>query len=174
VLFQRHAESISRYVTRRVGPQVAEDIVAETFLAAFRQRGSYDLTRAEARPWLYGMAANLIRRYQRDETRWLRAMLRTGIDPIAESATDLAEASVAAGENSRAVAGALAGLSPQQRDVVLLVTWAELTYDQAADALGVPTGTVRSRMNRARTHLCAALAAVHSHERDRKQEVSHG
>ncbi len=158
VIFQRHAAEIGRYVTRRLGRDLAEDVVADTFLAAFRQRDDYDLSRADARPWLHGIAANLIRRRHRDEERQLKALERTGVDPVAESAADLAEARLAAGETSRAVAGALAQLNPGQRDVVLLVTWAELTYDQVAEALGVPEGTVRSRMNRARSRLRTALA----------------
>lgn len=85
LLFHRHAASLSRYATRRLGPQLAEDIVADTFLTAFRQRDRYDPSRADARPWLYGIAANLIRRYHRDETRWLQALERTGIDPVADS-----------------------------------------------------------------------------------------
>jgi RNA polymerase sigma factor (sigma-70 family) len=173
VLFRRHAEGISRYVTRRLGPQLAEDIVAETFLTAFRERSRYDLARTDAMPWLYGIAANLVRRHHRDEIRWLRALAQTGCDPIAQSAADLAEDRLTADAVGRAVAAALAGLSARHREVVLLVAWAELTYDQAAEALGVPAGTVRSRMNRARHQLRASLADVHSCQRDRGQEVSH-
>jgi RNA polymerase sigma factor (sigma-70 family) len=160
LLFRRHAGSISRYVTRRLGPDVAEDIVAETFLAAFRQRGSYDLNRPDARPWLYGIAGNLVRRHHRDEVRQLRALERTGTDPVAESFADRLDARLTADAASRAVAAAIASLNSGQRDVVLLVTWAELSYDQVAEALGVPAGTVRSRMNRARTRLRAALGDV--------------
>jgi RNA polymerase sigma factor (sigma-70 family) len=172
-LFRRHAEGISRYATRRLGPHLAEDIVAETFLTAFRERHRYDPARADAMPWLYGIAANLIRRHHRDEVRWLRALARTGCDPIAESAADLAEARLTADAASRAVAAALAALGPRQRDVVLLVTWAELTYDQAAEALGIPAGTVRSRMNRARQQLRASLAGVQHADHDRHREASH-
>lgn len=160
LLFRRHAASISRYVTRRLGPDAAEDIVAETFLAAFRQRGSYDLNRPDARPWLYGIAGNLVRRHHRDEVRQLRALERTGTDPVAESVADRLDARLTADAASRAVAAAIASLNSGQRDVVLLVTWAELSYDQVAEALGVPAGTVRSRMNRARTRLRAALGDV--------------
>jgi RNA polymerase sigma factor (sigma-70 family) len=160
VLFRRHAAGIGRYVTRRLGPQAAEDIVAETFLVAFRRRAAYDVARADARPWLHGIAANLIRRQYRDEERKLRALARSGVDPLAESAAVRAEARLAADEASRSVSAALAALSPEQRDVVLLITWAELTYDQVAEALGIPEGTVRSRMSRARSRLRAALAAV--------------
>jgi RNA polymerase sigma factor (sigma-70 family) len=161
VLFQRHALGLSRYVTRRLGPGMAEDIVAETFLAAFRQRARYDLTRPDARPWLYGIAGNLVRRHARDEIQMLRALQRTGVDPVTESFTEAADARVGAGAAFPVIAAALASLSREQRDVVLLVAWADLSYDQVAEALGVPEGTVRSRLNRARTRLRAALAPVH-------------
>jgi DNA-directed RNA polymerase specialized sigma24 family protein len=65
MLFRRHAPRIQRYVVRRLGQDAADDIVAETFLLAFRQRDSYDQTRADARPWLYGIATNLIGRHRR-------------------------------------------------------------------------------------------------------------
>jgi RNA polymerase sigma factor (sigma-70 family) len=160
LLFRRHAGHIARYAARRLGAGPAEDIVAETFLAAFRQRGGYDVTRPDARPWLYGIAGNLIRRHYRDEIRELRALERTGTDPVAESFTDQADSRLAADAASRAVAAAIASLDPGQRDVLLLITWAGLTYDQVAEALGVPEGTVRSRMSRARARLRAALGGV--------------
>jgi RNA polymerase sigma factor (sigma-70 family) len=174
LLFRRHAASISRYVTRRLGPDAAEDIVAETFLAAFRQRGSYDLNRPDARPWLYGIAGNLVRRHHRDEVRQLRALERTGTDPVAESFADRLDARLTADAASRAVAAAIASLNSGQRDVVLLVTWAELSYDQVAEALGVPAGTVRSRMNRARTRLRAALSDVNPAATFDDEEHNHG
>jgi RNA polymerase sigma factor (sigma-70 family) len=160
LVFQRHAASISRYATRRLGPGPAEDIVAETFLAAFRQRSRYDLTRRDARPWLYGIAGNLIRRHHREEVRQLRAYERTGIDPVTASFTEFVDARVSADATSRAVAAAIASLHPKQRDVLLLVAWGDLTYDQVAQTLGVAEGTVRSRMNRARTRLRNALASL--------------
>ena len=69
LLFRRHAPLLQRYVTRRLGPQAAEDVVNEVFLVAFRQRRSYDLSRADARPWLYGIATNLVGRHRRGEVR---------------------------------------------------------------------------------------------------------
>lgn len=173
LVFHRHAGSISWYVTRRLGPHLAEDIVAETFLAAFRQRDRYDVSKPDARPWLLGIAANLIRRHHRDESRWLRALERTGVDPITDSAAELVEARLSADATGRAVAAAIAALNPRQREVVLLVTWAELTYDQVAEALGIPEGTVRSRMNRARTRLRAALADISPPEYTGSQEIRH-
>ena len=121
LLFRRHARDIARYATRRLGPGPAEDIVAETFLAAFRHRDRYDVTRYDARPWLYGIAGNLIRRHHRDEARQLRALARTGIDPVAESFTERSDARVTADATSRSVAAAIASLDPGQRDAVLLI-----------------------------------------------------
>ncbi|MEV5902313.1 sigma factor, partial [Streptomyces sp. NPDC052127] len=87
-LYHRHAAVIHRYAARRLGEDAAEDITAETFLAAFRARGRYDVSRADARPWLYGIAANLIGKQRRTEVRALRALARTGRDPVADSWTD--------------------------------------------------------------------------------------
>ncbi|MFC4905851.1 RNA polymerase sigma factor [Actinomadura gamaensis] len=160
LLFQRHARAIGRYVTRRLGPGPAEDVVAETFLIAFRERDRYDASCPDARPWLYGIATNLVRRHRRDEVRLLRALARTGIDPVIESFSDAADARLSAGAAGRGLAAAIAGLPAAQRDVLLLVTWAGLTYDEAGQALGVPSGTVRSRMNRARAKLRGALGGT--------------
>ncbi|TDD87393.1 RNA polymerase sigma factor [Actinomadura rubrisoli] len=159
-LFRRHAPAIMRYVVRRLGPGPADDIVAETFLIAFRGRGSYDLDRRDAGPWLYGIATNLVRRHRRDEVRQLRALARTGADPVTESFADAADARLVADSARRPLAAAIAGLPAAQRDVLLLVTWEGLTYDEAARALGVPEGTVRSRMNRARNKVRKALGGM--------------
>ncbi len=174
LLFRRHASGLGRYAARRLGPGPAEDIVAETFLAAFRHRDRYDVTRPDARPWLHGIAGNLIRRHYRDEVRQLRALARTGHDPVAESFTDRSDARLAADAAGRAVAAALAALDGDQRDVVLLVAWAGLTYDQVAETLGVPEGTVRSRMNRARTRLRASLGGSDPTSVLDEQEHHHG
>lgn len=159
-LFQRYAPQLTRYVARRLGAGPADDIVADTFLAAFRQRASYDLACSDARPWLYGIATNLIRRHQRNEVRMLRALERTGIDPVIESFADRVDTRVSVDAVSRRLAAAIAKLPSAHRDVLLLVTWAELTYDQAGEALGVPAGTVRSRMNRVRSRLRRALGGI--------------
>ncbi len=152
-LFRRHAPYMQRYVVRRVGRDAADDIVAETFLLAFRQRDSYDLSRADARPWLYGIATNLIARHRRAETALYRALARTGTDPVAESFTERVDDRVSASAAGRRLAAGLARLSEELRDTLLLVTWGDLSYEEAAVALGVPVGTVRSRMSRARSKL---------------------
>src|ERR1022692_1857969 len=157
VLFRRHAPYIQRYVVRRLGPDAADDIVAETFLLAFRQRDSYEQTRADARPWLYGIATNLIGRHRRAEIRLYRALARTGADPVMEPFTDRIDDRVSAGHASRQLAAALARLSAELRDTMLLAAWSDLSYEEIAVALGVPVGTVRSRLSRARCRLRLTL-----------------
>jgi RNA polymerase sigma factor (sigma-70 family) len=157
VVFRRHAPYIQRYVVRRLGRDAADDIVAETFLAAFRQRDSYDLTRTDARPWLYGIATNIIGRHRLAETRQYRAVARTGADPVTESFTDQVDDRVSASAASRRLAEGLARLSEELRDTLLLVTWGDLSYEEAATALAIPVGTVRSRVSRARGKLRRTL-----------------
>jgi RNA polymerase sigma factor (sigma-70 family) len=158
VLFRRYAPEVQRYVRRRVGADAADDVVAETFLAAFGQRDGYDLGRQSARPWLFGIATNLIGRYRRSEVQQYRVLARTGRDPVAEPFTDRVDAAVSAEGARGRLAAALARLPAAHRDTLLLVVWGELSYAEAAAALGVPTGTVRSRMNRARKRLRRSLA----------------
>ncbi|MGN6792665.1 MAG: RNA polymerase sigma factor [Streptosporangiaceae bacterium] len=157
VVFRRHAPQLQRYVVRRIGPGAADDVVAETFLLAFRQRSSYRVDLPDARPWLYGIATNLIGRHRRTEIRQYRALARTGIDPVTEPFTDLVDARVSAGSSARRVAAALMKLPAPYRDVLLLMAWGDLSYEEAAAALGVPVGTVRSRLSRARTKVREAL-----------------
>ena len=156
-VFRRHAPYIQRYVVRRLGQDAADDIVAETFLLAFRQRDSYDQARSDARPWLYGIATNLIGKHRRAEIRLYRALARTGADPVTESFTDRIDDRVSASTASRRLATALARLSAELRDTLLLVAWGDLTYEETATALGVPVGTVRSRISRARSALRRSL-----------------
>ncbi|MCK8676117.1 MULTISPECIES: RNA polymerase sigma factor [Streptomyces] len=156
-LFQRYAAEIHRYAARRLGEDAAEDITADTFLAAFRMRRRYDLDRPSALPWLYGIAANLIGKQRRAEVRGLRALARCGHDPVADSWTDRADNRVTAQSANAALAAALADLSPGDRHVLLLVAWSELGYAEVAEALRIPVGTVRSRLHRARRKLREAL-----------------
>src|SRR5580692_12579076 len=137
VLFRRDAPYIQRYVVRRLGADAADDIVAETFLLAFRQRDRYDLARTDARPWLYGIATNLIGRHRRAEIRLYRALARTGADPVTEPFTDRVDDRVSASADSKQLAAALAGMSRDLRDTLLLTAWGDLTYEEVATALGV-------------------------------------
>ncbi|WP_333773068.1 RNA polymerase sigma factor [Streptomyces sp. IBSBF 3136] len=158
VIFDRYADDIHRYIARRLGSDTADDLMAETFEIAFKRRRRYDLAHPHARPWLYGIATNLIRRHRRDEARRLRALAR-----VASLSTgtehDGPEDGVAERLSADApLAGALAGLPTRYRDVLLVIAWGELDYEEAARALRVPVGTVRSRLHRARTRLRTALA----------------
>ncbi|MFH0174317.1 RNA polymerase sigma factor [Streptomyces cacaoi] len=174
-IYHRYAPVIHRYAARRLGEDAAEDITAETFLAAFRMRGRYDLSRTAARPWLYGIAANLIGKQRRAEVRALRALARTGHDPVADSWTDRSDSRVTAQAAQGRLAGALAGLSRGDRDVLLLVAWADLGYQEVAEALSIPVGTVRSRLNRARRKVRLALGDVDpTFVRDSPEVIGHG
>ncbi|MEV8429648.1 RNA polymerase sigma factor [Streptomyces chartreusis] len=155
-LYDRYAPDIHRYAARRLGEAAADDITADTFLTAFRIRARYDRTRPSARPWLYGIAANLIGKQRRAEVRALRALARTGHDPVAASWVEDTDSRVAA---QGPLADALASLSAGDRHVLLLVAWADLTYQEVAEALDLPVGTVRSRLNRARRKVRTALGA---------------
>ena len=157
-LFDRYADDVHRYVARRMGPETAEDLMAETFTTAFQRRHTYDLTRADARPWLFGIATNLMGRHRRAEARRFRALAKLPEPvPHEEPVADRAVARAGATGVRRELAEALARLSARHRDVVLLVAWGDLGYEEVAQALGVPVGTVRSRLNRARGKLREAL-----------------
>jgi RNA polymerase sigma-70 factor (ECF subfamily) len=161
-LFDRHADEIYRYVARRLGPDVATDLVAEVFLIAFRNRGSFDPGRAQARPWLYGIAVNVIRGHRRTETRRLRTLAQApwpgGTD--SERFEDRVVERVSAQRLRPALARALGTLSAAERDLLLLVAWGDLSYDQAAQALGIPGGTARSRLARLRAKLRKSLESA--------------
>ncbi|MEU8823761.1 RNA polymerase sigma factor [Streptomyces sp. NPDC048636] len=158
VLFDRHAEAVHRYAARRLGAEAADDLMAETFTTAFQRRHGYDLARDDARPWLFGIATNLISRHRRAEARRFRALAGLPVPAEHEEAVaDRVAARVSAQGVRRELAAAVARLSARHRDVLLLVAWADLGYEEAALALGVPVGTVRSRLHRARSRLREAL-----------------
>ncbi|RFU36631.1 RNA polymerase sigma factor [Actinomadura logoneensis] len=158
-VYDRHYADIHRYVAGRLGPQAAEDVVAEVFLAAFRGRAAFDPARGSVRPWLYGIATNLIGQHRRTETRRYQALAQVPPDRHPDGHEDRVAASVSAERLQPSLARALAGLSGKDRDVVLLKALSQLTHEEIADVLGIPYGTVGSRLNRARRKLRAALPA---------------
>ena len=153
-IFDRHAPHIRRYLERRLGAQVADDLLAETFLVAFDKRQRYDLARPDARPWLYGIATNLVGQHRRHEARRYRDR---AADTTEHDHADRVAAGVTAWAARSRLAEALHGLSPEDRDVLLLVAWEQLGYEEVAAALAIPVGTVRSRLHRARRKVRAAL-----------------
>jgi len=156
-LFDRYGAELHRYCASRIGPSLAEDIVAETFLIAYRRRDR--LPDGPVRAWLYGIATNVIRHHRRTETRALRLLARTGHDPcVVEDVADRVADRVDASRLTRQAAAALAKLPTRQRDVLLLYAVANLDYDTIARTLGIPLGSVQSALHRARTKVRAALA----------------
>jgi RNA polymerase sigma factor (sigma-70 family) len=160
VLFDRHAPYIHRYLARRAGPQVAGDLVAETFLAAFAQRFRYDVGHPDARPWLYGIATNLIGQHRRDEARQHRIMQSASAGPAVPGHAERVAADVTAQAMRALLGAALAGLAAGDRDVLLLIACEQLTYQEVSQALAIPVGTVRSRLHRARTKVRQVLAGT--------------
>lgn len=150
-IFDRHSGRIHGYLARRVGRDDADELLGDVFRIAFQNRGRYDLGRADAAPWLYGIASNLVRQHRRSEERQLRLATRLAGVRIVDSAgpeSDLDTLSDAATAMS-----AIFELEDGDRDVVLLYAWEDLSYAQIAEALDLPIGTVRSRLSRTRTRI---------------------
>ena len=156
--FEAEFAPLHRYLARRLGGSAADDLAAETFAVAFRSWDRLDPDRP-VRPWLYGIAANLVRHHWRKERRMLRAYARTCVDPVF---ADDDETVVRADADGRAqeLAAGLAELRRDERDILLLHAWAELTDSEIAAALGLPIGTVKSRLSRVRDKLRNQLGEV--------------
>jgi len=159
-IFDRHAAEILRYVHARLGPDLAEDATAETFLAAFRHRDRYDTTRPDARPWLYGIAVRQIGRHRRASARQLRLLRSAPAELVAEDFGPRAAERVTAERLRPRLAAALAGLPRQDRELLLLVAWAGLSYEESAQALGLTVSAVKSRLHRIRARTRQALGGV--------------
>jgi len=155
VLFDRYADYVYNFAFRRIGSwDAAEEIVATVFLEAWRQRHQIHTQDGSIRPWLIGVTLNKVRRYWRGAERGRRASLR--LASAENDAHDHAEeVSERLDAESRIVEilFALNDLPSAQRDVIQLWAWEELSYEEIAAALGIPVGTVRSRLYRARVHL---------------------
>lgn len=152
-VFHRHFAFIHRYIARRTGQDRADDIASQTFTVAFSHRGRYRDDLGTARPWLLGIATNLVRADHRAELRQADTatrVIREGGISLAESALGISSADSA--EDIRLTL-ALEQLHPDQREALLLHVWGELSYAEIAASLAIPIGTVRSRISRA----CAAL-----------------
>jgi RNA polymerase sigma factor (sigma-70 family) len=149
--FRAEFPALHRYLRRRVGAAAADDLAAETFAIAYARWGLFDQSRP-LRPWLYGIASNLAQHQWRSERRQLRAYARTGVDPVTSDLDD-ALGRVDADAQRRELAAARAGLRGQDRNILLLHAWADLTDSEIATALALPLGTVKSRLHRTRTQL---------------------
>ncbi|WP_372662418.1 RNA polymerase sigma factor [Amycolatopsis kentuckyensis] len=170
VIFDRHSRHIHRYLVRRLGPTAADDVLADTFLIAFSKRGKFDLSRPDARPWLYGIATNLVSRQWRSEVRELKLRQAVGPPDVVAGHADRVAEQVSAQAIGADLDRALAKLRPRERDVLLLVAAEGLGYQEVAEALAIPVGTVKSRLNRARGRVRAELGALDLV----KETASHG
>ncbi|WP_131737879.1 RNA polymerase sigma factor [Actinomadura roseirufa] len=157
VIFDRYFADVHRYIERRLGTDLADDVASDTFLAAFDKRHRYDLSRPDARPWLYGIATNLIGKHRRRQTAQFRAYKQAAMAAVDDDHADEVTARLSAQLSRAALAEALAKLSAGERDVLLLLALAELTHQEIAEALGISYGTVGSRLSRARAKLSRRL-----------------
>jgi RNA polymerase sigma-70 factor (ECF subfamily) len=152
-LFERHAKAIYNYCFRRLGDwDAAEDMLSLVFLEAWRRRDK-GLPKGKVRPWLYGIATNVVRNRRRSERRFQAALTRMPTDP---RVLDFEEQIDARLDDERRIQRALellAKLPSREQDVFVLCAWSELSYEDAALALDVPVGTIRSRLSRARRRL---------------------
>jgi RNA polymerase sigma-70 factor (ECF subfamily) len=157
VVFDRHYDAVRRYLQQRCGHDAGEDLAAETFLVAFDRRASFDGRSLSARPWLLGIATNMLRHHLRAERTRLRAYAKT---PVEVAGGEADEDALAAATAMPLVARALAKLALRDRDALLLMVFGELSYEEIAEALGIPIGTVRSRIHRARRSLRERLPGL--------------
>jgi RNA polymerase sigma factor (sigma-70 family) len=166
LLFERHARAVYTFCFRRSGSwSLAEDLTSDVFLLAWRRRSEVVFT-AEAEsvlPWLFGVALNLVRNRRRSERRATAAIAR--LDAAAKEAdfSDEVVARLADERRMREVLAVFDRLPVHEQEVLALWAWAELDYEDCALALGVPIGTVRSRLSRARSHL-RELVVCSGHE----------
>lgn len=156
-LYDRHASIIYRYAARRAGDFVADDVTSETFLVAWEQLETYDLDREDARPWLFGIATNLLRQHHRAEAKMLKAAARSASREAMGDDSDRIAAQVDPTAATGRIARTLKAMATIDRETLLLYAWADLTYEGIALAMDVPVGTVRSRLNRARRTLRTQL-----------------
>ncbi len=152
-IFDRHAPTLLRYLVRRVGRTTGEALLGDLFQTAFEARPRFDPTHTSARPWLYGIASNLLLKHHRTEGRRLRATARLASEPRSARDGERVLETADARLTLERVADAIEELAPADREVLLLFAWEELSYKQISEAQGVPVGTVRSRLHRARASL---------------------
>lgn len=152
-LFELHAKAIYNFCFRRTGEwAAAEDLVSLVFLEAWRRREK-ELPPGKVLPWLYGIATNVIRNRRRSERRFRAALARMPVAPPEHDFGDEADERLDDERQMKEALARLASLPRREQDVFVLCAWTGLSYEDAALALEIPVGTVRSRLSRARQHL---------------------
>jgi RNA polymerase sigma factor (sigma-70 family) len=146
-LYDEHAETVLRYALRRTDADAAGDVLADTFLVAWRR---LERVPSEPRPWLLAVARRVLANHRRGEARREALVIRLASEPRRRRP----DPSEGAG-----VAGALDRLSSRDREALLLVYWDGLSPGEAAQVLGCSALAFRSRLHRARRRLSHALEA---------------
>ena len=159
-IFDRHAQLLFRFLIRRVGRDHADELLAETFRIAFERRASFDAAYSTSRPWLYGIASNLIAKHRRREQRRLVATAKLIPPPPQGDVADAVAADIDARRLWPRVVNAVSALPDADRDALLLFAWEGLSYEDIAQALDIPVGTVRSRLSRARSRIRELVSAA--------------
>ena len=147
-VFDRHGRAVHAYLARRAGSQAADDVMGEVWLQAFRSRDRFNTNWSDARPWLYGIARNALRAHWRSRYRGERHTHAGSADPWED-----VDVRLDAARRAPTLRAALAALPDKDLEVLLLVAWEQLSPTEAAVSLGVPAGTVRWRLHRARASL---------------------
>lgn len=161
-VFDRHADRIYGFCFRRTASWVvAEDAMATTFLEVWRIRARATAHDGDLLPWLYGVAANVCRNHLRAARR--QGALRGRLQAVSKDHADHADHAddvAARVDDERRMAtllDAAAGLSHRDRQILTLVAWEGLSYQQVSAALDIPVGTVRSRLSRSRARLAQLM-----------------
>lgn len=165
-LFVRHGPAIYNFCGRRTADWLlAEDLTSMVFLEAWRRRSEVEMTRDSALPWLYGVALNVLRNHRRADRRQQEMLLRSVVPTDRPDFSDDVVGRIDDERRMRRVLSVVARLPEIEQEVLALCIWEGLSYEQAAIALNIPVGTVRSRLFRARVHL-RELSTRGGHERD--------
>ncbi len=153
-IYDRHAPALLSYIVRRVGRVDAEELLGDLFRTAFELRARFETDRTSCLPWLYGIAANLVMKHYRSNARQKAAYARASLTRPAPTSFEegFVDADASASLAQRVI-DVVEALPERDREVVYLYAWQDLSYSEIAEALGIPTGTVRSRLNRARKTL---------------------
>ncbi|MFJ7276741.1 RNA polymerase sigma factor [Kitasatospora sp. NPDC098663] len=154
-LFDTYARAVYNHVFRLTGDwSTAEDVMSLTFLEAWRRHDRVEAEGGSLRPWLLGIATKLVSNQRRAARRHWQVLAQ--LPPAREDVPDFAQEVAGRIDDAARIAAlrqSLARLRRPDREVLALCVWAGLDYQEAAEALGVPVGTVRSRLSRARTRL---------------------
>lgn len=163
-LFSLHSGPILEHFASQVGRHVAEDLTAQTFAEAWDSRDAYDPALGSEAAWVWGIAANVLRHYRRDEGRRARACLalasQARVDDGSDSLIEEVAEAIYRAERWAVLAPALDRMSAGDREVLLLACQPDVRYRIMAEHLGVPVGTLRSRLSRARNRLETQMAAL--------------